>query len=173
MTFPQLFFSLLDVRSFASIWYWLMVAVLWSAQAHWVMGVPFDMVVRARRVGGQAIQDLEDIVRVALARQAMLRGPVGVLLLGAGACLFTMLGLLGFYYGVELCQALFLLLFPLIFVLWLRLALARRIAREALAGEALCHRLALHRIAVQAIGILSILITGVWGTLQNFLATPF
>lgn len=173
VTFAHLFFSLLDVRSFASIWYWLALAVLWSGLGHWVMGVPFDMVARARRLGGQDMRDLEDGVRIARTRLARLGGWTGVVLLGAIAFLLTSLALMGFWYGAEFCQALFLLLAPLPFVLWLRLALARRIGREDLAGEALCHRLALHRVAIQAMGMVAILVTGFWGTWQNFMATPF
>lgn len=119
------------------------------------------------------MRDLEDGVRIARTRLARLGGWTGVVLLGAIAFLLTSLALMGFWYGAEFCQALFLLLAPLPFVLWLRLALARRIGREDLAGEALCHRLALHRVAIQAMGMVAILVTGFWGTWQNFMATPF
>ncbi|MBS0565444.1 MAG: component of SufBCD complex [Proteobacteria bacterium] len=170
MTFAHLFLSLLDLRSFASIWYWLALAVLWTVLAHWVMGAPFDMVARARRLGGQDMRDLEDCVRVARTRLARLGGGAGLVLTALGACAGTVLALLGFVYRVEFCQALFLLVLPLPLVLWLRIALARRIGREGLAGEALCHRLAMHRIAVQAIGAAAILVTGAWGTFQNLMA---
>ena len=49
---------------------WIALAVVWSSASHWVLGVPFDMVMRARRVGGQAEADLEDIARINVSRIA-------------------------------------------------------------------------------------------------------
>lgn len=165
--------TLVDVRSFASLWYWLMLAVLWSVMAHWVMGVPFDMVWRARKGGPEAMADLETMVRISIARHTVFRGTSGAIILGVVACVLTMLALLGFFYRIEVCQAVFLLLFPLIFVIWLRMALIGRVTGQGLTGDALCRRLSLHRIAVQAIGIVAIVATSLWGTLQNIMATPF
>lgn len=169
----DLFASFVDVRSFASIWYWLALAVLWSVLSHWVVGVPYDMVWRARRGGATAMADLETMVRLSIRRHAALSGTPGVVLLGVGACGLTMLGLTGFLYHVEFCQALFLMLLPLALVIWLRMAVIARITRQALAGDALCRRLTLHRVAVQAIGIVAIVATSLWGMFQNILATPF
>ena len=44
-------FSTIDLRSFSNLWFWLMLAVAWSNVTHYVMGVPFDMVQRAKRKG--------------------------------------------------------------------------------------------------------------------------
>ncbi len=46
--------------SFSNLWYWIALAVMWSSTSHWVLGVPYDMIQRARREGGQAEADLED-----------------------------------------------------------------------------------------------------------------
>ena len=48
-------FSTIDLRSFSNLWFWLMLAVAWSNVTHFVMGVPFDMVQRAKRKGGAAL----------------------------------------------------------------------------------------------------------------------
>jgi hypothetical protein len=57
-------FELIDMRSFSNLWYWIALAVLWSTASHWVLGVPYDMIQRAARQGGEAEQDLEDMVRI-------------------------------------------------------------------------------------------------------------
>ncbi|MEC7258626.1 MAG: component of SufBCD complex, partial [Pseudomonadota bacterium] len=44
-------FELIDMRSFSNLWFWIALAVTWSTTSHWVLGVPFDMVNRARRNG--------------------------------------------------------------------------------------------------------------------------
>ena len=42
-------FELIDMRSFSNLWFWIALAVLWSSVSHWVLGVPWDMVMRARK----------------------------------------------------------------------------------------------------------------------------
>ena len=64
MDWTRLIFDLIDLRSFSNLWYWIALAVAWSSASHWVLGIPYDMVLRARRMGGQAEQDLTDITRV-------------------------------------------------------------------------------------------------------------
>jgi hypothetical protein len=46
-------FEVIDMRSFSNLWYWIALAVLWSSTSHWVLGVPFDMIQRARRRAGR------------------------------------------------------------------------------------------------------------------------
>nr|MDJ0826631.1 component of SufBCD complex [Rhodobacter sp.] len=57
-------FELIDMRSFSNLWYWIALAVLWSTSSHWILGVPFDLVQRASRYGGEAEVDLTDLVRI-------------------------------------------------------------------------------------------------------------
>ena len=109
MSWTQTLFELIDMRSFSNLWYWIVLAVVWSTASHWVLGVPYDMVLRAKRQGGQAEADLEDIVRINVNRLLYI-GQVSGLWLAGFACFFlTMLVLLGFVYGVEFAQAVLLL----------------------------------------------------------------
>ncbi len=172
MTFMQLVLDLIDLRSFSNLWYWIALAVTWSTASHWILGVPFDMVLRARRHGEQAMRDLESIVRINVSRMLYITTEAGVILLAVMCCVLTILGLLGFWYEVEFCQAVFLLAFPLSLVGGLSLRTAQKIDREADQGEALCRRLNRHRIGVQVIGMISILVTAMWGMLQNFNVSP-
>ena len=58
-------FEVIDMRSFSNLWYWIALAVLWSSVSQWVLGVPFDMILRARREKeGEAMDDLQDLVRI-------------------------------------------------------------------------------------------------------------
>lgn len=172
MSLTQLFLDLIDLRSFSNLWYWIALAVTWSTASHWIVGVPFDMVLRARRHGGEAMTDLEAIVRVNVTRMLYIAEEAGVFLIGIGMCAITMLALLGFFYQVELCQALLLIALPMAIVWLLTLRLARRVRTNTLTGEDLCRTLNRHRIVVQAIGVLSITVTAMWGMLQNFNISP-
>ncbi len=167
MDLHQTIFELIDMRSFSNLWFWIALAVLWSTASHWVLGVPFDMVVRARKHGGQAEVDLEDIVRVNVNRLLYIGRVSGLWLLGLGCFILTGLVLLGFIYEVEFAQALFLLLFPMSLLGLLSLSTARLIEQRALSGELLRARLLRHRVYTQMIGVVSIFVTALWGMYQN------
>ncbi|ABG32280.1 component of SufBCD complex [Roseobacter denitrificans] len=160
-------FELIDMRSFSNLWFWIALAVLWSTASHWVLGVPFDMVLRARRNGGQAEQDLEDLVRINTNRLLFISTVSGLWMLALGCFILTALLLTGFVYGLEIAQALFLLGFPMSLVGLLSLSTARLIRDEDATGEHLRRRLSRHRLYVQMIGVVSIFVTALWGMYQN------
>ncbi|SMO39907.1 component of SufBCD complex [Ruegeria faecimaris] len=161
-------FELIDMRSFSNLWYWIGLAVLWSSASHWAMGVPYDLVVRARRVGGQSEQDLMDIVRINGNRLLYILDVSGLAILAFSCFLFTGLATLGFYYGVEFAQAVFLLLFPICLVVLINVSAARKLRRETPSLEYISKILTRCRIYTQIVGMISILITSLWGMYQNF-----
>ena len=166
-------FELIDMRSFSNLWFWIVLAVVWSTSSHYVLGVPFDMVLRARRHGGEAETDLEDMVRINTNRMLYIAQVSGLWLLGFGCFFLTMLALLGFYYGMEFAQALMLLALPLSVVALLSLSTARLIQQEGADGERLRRRLTRHRLYTQIIGMVSIFVTALWGMFQNLTVGPF
>lgn len=168
MEWTRLIFDLIDLRSFSNLWYWIALAVTWSTASHWVLGVPYDMVLRARRAGGQAEADLEDIVRVNVNRILHIAREAGLVLMTMGAFALTSLALLGFLYRVEFCQAVFLIAAPLSLVGLMSVKTASLIESGENRGEALRRRLSIHRVGVQVIGMISIFITAFWGMLQNY-----
>ncbi|SMX35076.1 component of SufBCD complex [Actibacterium lipolyticum] len=167
MEWHESVFDLIDMRSFSNLWFWLALSVVWSTTSHWILGVPFDLVQRASRHGGQAEQDLHDIVRINTNRILYISGVSGMWILGFTCFALTSIAILGFYFKVEFCQAMFLLGLPLSFVGLLSLDTARRIRKNGLQGEALIRKLRLHRVFVQLIGIVAIFVTGFWGMYQN------
>ena len=42
-------FEVIDLRSFSNLWYWIGLAVFWSSVSHWILGVPYDSIMRAKR----------------------------------------------------------------------------------------------------------------------------
>lgn len=163
----QKVFELIDMRSFSNLWYWIALAVLWSSASHWVLGVPFDMVTRARRKGGQAVEDLDLMVTINVNRLLYISETAGVGLIGTSAFMLSTLAVLAFYYNVEFAQALIFLLAPMTLVFQLSLRTARRIRAEGVAGPALWRRLMQHRMVVQGIGVVSIFVTSLYGMWQN------
>ena len=166
-------FELIDMRSFSNLWFWIALAVVWSTASHWILGVPFDLVTRARRHGGQAAEDLEALVRINTNRLLYISTVSGLWLLGFVCFILTGLALLGFVYRVEFAQALFLLGFPMTIVGALNLSTARLIQDRQAQGEDLWRYLSRHRTIVQAIGMVSIFVTALWGMYQNMSVGPF
>ncbi len=167
MEWYSFIFELIDMRSFSNLWYWIALAVFWSSASHWVLGIPYDMVQRARRVGGQTALDLEIITRVNVNRLLYIWRVSGMWLIGFACFLLSTLAVLGFWYWMEFAQAVLLLMFPMVVIGAMSLATARRIEQQAASGETLRKILARHRFAVQAIGMVAIFFTALWGMYQN------
>jgi hypothetical protein len=165
-------FELIDMRSFSNLWYWIALAAVWSTASHWVLGVPYDMVTRARRYGGQAQEDLELLAQVNVSRLLYIARVSGLGLVSLVSMILTGLLLLGFWYDVEFAQAVVLIALPMTAVGALSISTARLIEVQRLAGEDLQRRLSKHRILVQLIGIVSIFVTAMWGMYQNLDVGP-
>lgn len=171
-------FELIDMRSFSNLWYWIVLAVMWSSASHWVLGVPYDVVQRARNQinrgetdqSGNAVQDLEELVRLNINRLTYISNLSGLWLMTVLFFLLSSLFTLGFIYQLEFSQALFLLLFPLSIVILLSVRKALEIHRTAPTGPELVHQLTSLRLQTQLIGMFSILVTSMWGMYQNISA---
>lgn len=164
--------EVIDMRSFSNLWYWIVLAVVWSGASHWVLGVPYDMIQRARRGGDgahDAMGDLEDLVGVLVRRMLLIGQVSGLWVLGFICFTLSALAILAFWYGVEFAQAVFLLAFPLTLVGGLALSTARKIVDRGLEGEGLIKALLSHRFWTQVVGIIAIFVTAMWGMYQNLL----
>ena len=169
----QTIFELIDMRSFSNLWFWIVLAVVWSTTSHYGLGVPFDMVLRAKRHGGQSEIDLEDLVRINSNRLLFIAQMSGLWIAGFACFFLTMLVMLGFVYGNEFAQAVVLLALPLSLVGLLSLSTAQLIRDENARGEQLRKRLLRHRLYSQIIGMISIVVTALWGMYQNLNVGPF
>jgi hypothetical protein len=163
--------EVIDFRSFSNLWYWIVLATLWSSVSHWVLGVPHDLIQRARREGGQAETDVADLVRINTNRLLNIVDTGRWMLPGLAAFWLSTLLVLGFWYRVEFAQAVVLLLAPLMLVVWVSVRSSRLIRAEGGQGEPLFRRLTIHRRMVQVIGMLSITVTAFYGTWQNISAS--
>lgn len=160
-------FELIDMRSFSNLWFWIVLAVVWSSASHWVLGVPFDMVTRARRKGDKAAEDLTDLLRINTGRLLYISEEAGLWIIAAGAFFLTGFAVLGWVYGVEIAQALFLLGFPMSLVSLLSVRTAKALHEKDTDLNAVYKRLGRHRLIVQALGMVSIFVTAMWGMYVN------
>jgi hypothetical protein len=162
----QSILNLIDLRSFSSVWFWIVVALFWSAVTQTLLGASYDLIIRARRSGGQAVADLQTLVEIHIRRATTLMARVGHWIVGFTVGGLTLLAMLAFRYNLELAQALFLLLLPLTIIRAMNLRLAYRLQRQHLQGDLLIRALLRHRLAIQALGVVTIFVTAVWGMLR-------
>ncbi|MCC5974058.1 MAG: component of SufBCD complex [Rubellimicrobium sp.] len=167
MDLTKTIFETISTRSFSSIWYWIILAVAWSSASHYVMGVPYDMIQRARRHGGEALEDMEDLVRINVNRAIYIIEVSGVFMLGFLGFILTMLATMAVWYRYEFAQAVLLIALPMTLVGLLSLRLAYRLAREEPRAEELFRPLVRHRFWTQVIGMISIFVTAMYGMYRN------
>jgi hypothetical protein len=160
-------FELIDMRSFSNLWYWIVLAVSWSTASHWVLGVPFDMISRAKRYGAVAQDDLETMVRINSDRVLFIARSAGTWIIAIWAFVLTLLVLLGFVYDIEFAQAVLFLYFPFSVLGMVSLRSALLIEAGEGQGDALHRRLLRHRVTTQVLGMISIFVTSMFGMYQN------
>ena len=160
------------MRSFSNLWFWIVVAVVWSSASYFVMGVPYDMILRARRLGGQHRVDFEDMVRISVNRILYVTRTAGMWLLGFLAFALTALLILAFWYWVEFAQAVVLIALPMSLVGAMSVARARAIEAEEPEAEVLVRQLLRHRFWTQVIGMLALFVTAMFGMYQNLAVVP-
>ncbi len=167
-------FEVIDLRSFSNLWYWIGLAVFWSSVSHWVLGVPYDSIMRAKRGKPEsAMADLHDHVRVSVNRILFIADVSGTWIALFGSAFLTTLALTAFVYDIEFAQAVFLLLGPLAVLGLMTLRTARKIRRLGLAEDALIKCLLRHRFITQGIGVLAIFVTAMYGMWVNLYVGPF
>ncbi|MDJ0993947.1 MAG: component of SufBCD complex [Dinoroseobacter sp.] len=167
MDLPIAATEVIDMRSFSSMWFWITLAVFWSAMSHYAIGVPYEMVQRAFRRNEEGLwRDLETLARINAERLLVIGSSAGVFVAAMAGFLLTTLFVLGFGYGVEFCQAAFMIAFPFSLVGLLSQRTARLILELQPKGPELGRGLRRHRVYVQIIGLISILVTAFWGVFK-------
>jgi hypothetical protein len=166
-------FEVIDMRSFSNLWYWIGLAVLWSSVSHWILGVPFDMVLRARRSGGSLSDDMETLAHINVNRLLYIARNAGVVIVAFAAFALTVLALLAVVYHIEFAQAVLCIAFPMTIVGLISLRTAAIIEAENSRGEVLIRRIMRCRMAVQGVGMVSLLATSLFGMYMNLALRSF
>lgn len=177
--------GVLASRSFSTIWFWLALIGMWSAAGRTVIGVPAEILARARlaqsrgETEGPETLALLDWLSLNLPRWRL--GPrEGAMFLAVTSFLLSSLAILGFGFRLELAQALTLVGFPFWVLFWMRVALARRLTPLLAAAQdgsasledavaATINRMVWHRRFATTLAMVSVLLTVLWGMLWMLL----
>lgn len=159
------------MRSFSSAWFWIVLAIAWSSASQTVLGAPYDLIVKARRKGGEAAEDLNTIVGIFVRRRLTVVRRAGHWVLGFEAMVLSGVFIMAFGYAMEFAQALFLMFLPLTLTQFLAVRLAFRIEHDNMQDARLQRALLRHRLWVQVIGLIAIFVTAIWGMLHVMTAS--
>ncbi len=143
--------------SFQSIWYWVLHVVVWTLACYRTLGVPLDMLLRARRTP-EIAKRVDDLAHLSSARISGVYDLLGVPI--AALCGFglAMLLVIGFGLGMEMAQAAFVLLLPFGLISYSKLRLALAVRRYRIAGPRLVLELSRRRVWHQFFAILGMLV---------------
>lgn len=166
MTLTDLLRETISWRSFPSLWYWLVLIALWWLTGRRVLGVPFDLVVRARR-DPNAAQELDTVTHIFAGRILRRMEHFGPLIVAAATALLVTLMLSATWYGGELAQALLFVAVPLIAIRALEWRVAGQITALGEHGETLQTRLIRLRLAFQVITLIAIPAAVLYGMYHN------
>lgn len=144
----------------------------WMIASHWIIGVPFDMILRARRFGAQAGSDLETLVDINVRRIQALTQESGGLVIGLLAFILTSVVVSALYYRMEVAQGVMLLILPITCVGGINVVASQRLLRNPLHGADLSKYLIRLRLLIQVIAMVSVFISAAYGMLFR-LMQPF
>jgi hypothetical protein len=144
------------ISSFQSIWYWVLSVIAWTLVTHSTLGVPYDMILRARRAAAVS-ERVDQLAHIHAGRIAAIYESAGPGLALAGGFGLAALYGIGFLEGVELAQAAFMLAFPLSAVAYSTLGLALAVRAHDFRGPALVRVLARRRFWHQVVAVVGML----------------
>ena len=173
MDWTNVILRVIELDTFDNIWFWMAVVVAWAVACHWMIGVPFDLLVRARRGEEEAQTDLEALVAINLRRFSWFYRYAGAGFVGLAAFFLAGTALLAVVYRFEFAIGLLVLGGPLMGVALMNLRLALSLIAAPLEGRALVSRLLRVRVWTQVAAAFSLFVTAVYGMAFNIAAGNF
>lgn len=147
-----------------------MIALMWAGLTRATMGVPYDLLARARRLGGQAQFDIEALARIHAERYVYYWSRGKLFQVAFLAFVLSGLFVLAGLFHFEFAQAILFLLLPLTMIAANSLRVAHRVLAGHGQGDALYTLILRHRFFVQVIGFTFISLTAVFGLFHNLTA---
>lgn len=149
-------FQTLAAASFQSLWYWILHVVIWTLACYRTLGVPQDMLLRARR-RPEIADRVDQLAHLTVERVTGIHDSVGPWIAAGIGFVLAALASLGFLARLETAQAGLALVLPLAIISYSKLRLALAIKRQGMVGPALVLALARRRVWHQLIAVVAML----------------
>jgi hypothetical protein len=149
-------FTIFGTASFQNIWYWAFSVLAWTLATQRTLGVPYDMLLRARR-DPEELPRVEWLAHHAAGRVTAVGARAGTAIAAAVGFALAGLFVFGFLSQYEIARASFVLAFPLAMIGYSTLRLALSVEKHDLRGAVLVRVLARRRFWHQVVAVLAIL----------------
>jgi hypothetical protein len=152
----RLLLRIIASAGFDSFWYWVLHAVVWTLVCARTLGVPHDMLLRARH-DATAAERVEILARLSAERVAGIADAAGLAIAAAAGFVLAALAALGFLSGLAGAQAAFVLLLPVALIAASKLRLALFLRGRRLPRPRLVLMLSRRRFWHQTIAVAAVL----------------
>lgn len=149
-------FTIFGTASFQNIWYWAFSVLAWTVATQRTLGVPYDMLLRAKHDPDE-VPRVEWLAHHAAERVNAVYGRAGTAIAAAVGFLLAGLFVFGFFSRYEIARAAFVLALPLAMIGYSTLRLALSVEKHDLRGNGLVTVLARRRFWHQVVAVLAIL----------------
>lgn len=157
---------LIEFGSFKNFWYWLFFAVAWSRVSYFSMNIGYHEARLSKWHGGHYSDDFAMLMRINADRYTEIFDSYGPFLIGVLAFILATIGYLGFGFGFEIMQAVFLLMAPLSMAHALDLNMAYKVKARSLDAEQLYRVYLTVRRMKQVLGTLTVFVAAIWTAYQ-------
>ncbi|WP_424926584.1 hypothetical protein [Amaricoccus tamworthensis] len=141
---------------FINLWYWVLTVLIWTVVTHRTIGVPYDMILRAKR-SPEVSKQVDFLAHVHSRRITALHRSAGTLFALFVGFMLSGMFVLGFMWRVEVATAAFLLLFPLTGIGYSTIQTSLSIQERDFRGATLIKILARRRFWHQVVAVVSML----------------
>lgn len=146
----------------------MIVIIEWSVLTYFIHGVPVNTIMRSRK-HPEALADMHGMFELYRRRWMRSIPSDASVPLGFAAFIFAGMAVLGFRFNVELAQAVFGLLFPIVIVVWMNSRRLKTSFHYDLSEHNLRRFLLGTRRRIQSFGLFWVFILSIWGTYQNWM----
>ncbi|MEM8553938.1 MAG: hypothetical protein AAGF71_03825 [Pseudomonadota bacterium] len=164
---PPTLLSTLSTEAFSSLWYWVLLAIVWSRATNAPMGFPLDFYDSARQSEESDDSETFALIRLSVARQIGIWAQAGPMLVGGWMFVLSGLLVISVTFRIELAQALLCLLVPLALMQALVLRTAHQMWTMSPEVEPLLIKIKNLRRKVQVLALLAIFVTALYGMVFN------
>lgn len=152
--------EIMSLRSFISVWFWVVVAIFWTSVCNQVLGVAYDMIAAAKRGDGKMAQDVAVIATIGARQSLAVADPLSLFVayFAVASCLTA-----GFLLGSEIFAASSFIALPWLILGGLRRKTALYVLEHSDRVDLVLARLIKHRKITHYWAILFIFLTALYG----------
>ena len=106
--------EIMTANGFNSLWYWLLVSVIWVRAIQWTVGIPSDMMRAARKGSEQAKIDAMVLMDIHIRTTTREFNQFGTALVLMTCFVMASFATMGFWNDVPVLQGVFFVAFPIV-----------------------------------------------------------